>query len=69
MLLSYLVCVASLKSWVLQWQKVKVRDHFNEGCAGIPEKRKLLLILGLASSFVFNPKNFMEIVNFVFKRE
>ena len=51
------------------WQKVKVRVHFNEGCAGIPEKRKLLLVLGLPSNFVFNPKHFIEIVNFVFERE
>ena len=39
-----------------------MRDHFNEGCAGIPEKRKLLLILGLASNFASNPKHFMEVV-------
>ena len=46
-----------------------MRDHFNEGYAGIPEKGNLLLILGLASNFVFNPKHFMEVVNFVFVRE
>ena len=45
-----------------------MRDHFNEGCAGIPEKGNLLLILGLASNFVFNPKHFMEVENFVFER-
>ena len=46
-----------------------MRDHFNERGAGITEKRKLLLILGLASNFVFNPKHFMEVVNFVDERE
>ena len=46
-----------------------MRDHFNEGCARIPEKENLLLILGLASNFVFNPKDFLEVVNFVFERE
>ena len=46
-----------------------MRDHFNEGCAGNPKKRELLLVLGLPSNFVFNPKHFIEIVNFVLKRE
>ena len=66
--------MASLTSWVIQKgvakpQKIIVRDHFNECCAKIPKKGNLLLILGLASNFVFNPKHFMEVVNFVFERE
>lgn len=71
-LLSYFVCVVSLTQFGCYkkvWQKVRVRDHFNEGYARIPEKRKLLLVLGLPSNFVFNPKHFIEIVNFVFERE
>ena len=64
--------MASLTSWVIQKgvaKKVIVRDHFNECCARIPKKGNLLLILGLASNFVFYPKHFKEVVNFVFERE